>query len=439
MASSPPPSELASWLAHQRWFASKTRRIEAVDVADRLPVEGGALVLADVTLEGGDRERYAVALLEGPSIRDGLDDARFCRSLLALMADARRVDGQRGALIGSWTGAVRPPGPEDPVTRLAGEQSNTSVAFGAAVIVKHFRRLTEGVNPELEITRFLTEHAHFPHTPPLAGALEYEGAGGGRTVIAVAQQMAEGARDGWQWMLERLAQGDRALVDALYRLGERTAALHLALATPTGDPAFAAEPIGRGDVIAWQDAIRRQVAAARAALAPRTLPDAAHALDGLAPLIGRVKQRHHGDFHLGQTLRVAGDDFMLIDFEGEPLRPLEERRRKHTPLRDVAGMLRSLHYAVASAGIPSPEPANAWEADMRRAFLGGYRAAARGAPFLPSNDDDFSTAVGVFELEKAAYEIVYEANNRPQWVEIPVRGFVRATSSPAARRAAGAA
>src|SRR5688500_1370835 len=181
MASNPPPSELAAWLARQRWFASKTRRIEAVDVADRLPVEGGALVLVDVTLDGGARERYAVGLLDGPSLRDGLDDARFCRSLLDVMASGRRVDGEHGALVGAWTGAVRCPGPDEDVRRLAGEQSNTSVTFGGAVIVKHFRRLTEGVNPELEITRFLTEHARFAHTPPLAGSLEYEAAGGGRT------------------------------------------------------------------------------------------------------------------------------------------------------------------------------------------------------------------------------------------------------------------
>ncbi|HUF93567.1 MAG TPA: sugar phosphotransferase [Candidatus Limnocylindria bacterium] len=434
MASSPLPSELAAWIAGQRWFASKTRRIEGVAVADRVAVEGGALLFVDVTLDDGARERYAVPLLDGPSLRDALDDGGVCRSLLAVMAGGQRVSGDRGSLVGSWTGAVRRPGPEERVTRLGGEQSNTSVTFGAVVIVKHFRRLTEGVNPELEIGRFLTEHARFAHTPPLAGALEYEGAGGGRTAVAVAQQLAAGARDGWQWLLERLAQGDPAL-PALRRLGERTAALHRALVTPTEDPAFTAEPIGPADVAAWQEAIRRQVAAARAALAPRGLPDAAPALDGLAGLIGCVKLRHHGDFHLGQTLRVDNDDFMLIDFEGEPLRPLEERRRKHTPLRDVAGMLRSLHYAVASAA----PAAAAWEADMRAAFLAGYSDAARSAPFLPATDDAVTRAVAVFELEKAAYEIVYEANNRPSWVDIPVRGFLRAMASPAAGRAAGAA
>src|SRR5688572_2707342 len=187
MASNPPPSELAAWLARQRWFASKTRRIEAVAVADRVPVGDGALLLVDVTLEGAMRERYAVPLLEGPSVHDALDDPGFCRSLLAIMAEGGRAHGKRGVLTGAWTGAVRRPGPEERVARLAGEQSNTSVTFGAILIVKHFRRLTEGVNPELEITRFLTEQARFPHTPPLGGALEYEATDGGRTTIAVAQ------------------------------------------------------------------------------------------------------------------------------------------------------------------------------------------------------------------------------------------------------------
>lgn len=438
MASSPPPSELAAWLAGQRWFGSKTHRIETVTVADRVPIGDGALHLVDVTLDSGARERYAVPLLDGPGLRDGLDDAGFCHSLLAVMAEHTRVRGERGFLTGSWTGAVRRPSAEERVTRVAGEQSNTSVTFGAALIVKHFRRLTEGVNPELEITRFLTEHAHFAYTPPQAGALEYEAADGGRSAVAVGQQMAAGARDGWQWLLDRLSAGDPALA-ALRRLGERTAALHLALATPTDDPAFTAERIGRDDVTAWQQAVRRQVAAARAALAPRALPDVADALDGVTGLIGRVKLRHHGDFHLGQTLRVDGDDFMLIDFEGEPLRPLEERRRKHTPLRDVAGMLRSLNYAVASVTTAAAERAAGWEADMRAAFLTGYRTVAAGAAFVPPADEDFARAVAVFELEKAAYEIVYEANNRPSWIDIPVCGFLRATSSPAPRRSAGAA
>ena len=151
---------------------------------------------------------------------------------------------------------------------------------------------------------------------------------------------------------------------------------------------------------------------------------------GLGGLLGAVKIRHHGDYHLGQILTVRhGEDFFVIDFEGEPLRPLEERRRKHTPLRDVAGMLRSLGYAAATAGAPA-----GWEEQARAAFLDGYRAAAGRAPFLPVDATALARALAVLEVEKAAYEIVYEANNRPDWIQIPVRGLqraARAVSAPA--------
>jgi trehalose synthase-fused probable maltokinase len=139
--------------------------------------------------------------------------------------------------------------------------------------------------------------------------------------------------------------------------------------------------------------------------------------------VGRQKIRHHGDFHLGQTLyRPAVADWMIIDFEGEPLRPLEERRRKHAAPRDVAGLLRSIDYAAVSA---ATTPAD-WPADAARAFAEGYRTATGGASFLPRSDGAFDEAVAVFELEKAAYEIVYEANNRPSWIAIPQGGLARA-------------
>ena len=175
---------------------------------------------------------------------------------------------------------------------------------------------------------------------------------------------------------------------------------------------------------AWTAGVQRQLDAARAALGGR-LPDGVPPrVDGagLGGLVGTLKIRHHGDFHLGQTLAVReGEDFVIIDFEGEPLRPLDERRRKHTPLRDVAGMLRSLGYAAASATAP-----DGWEEQAHVAFLDGYRSAAGAAPFLPADATAFTRALAVLELEKAAYEVVYEANNRPDWIKIPVRGLVRA-------------
>jgi predicted trehalose synthase len=438
MASKTPPSELAGWLARQRWFAGKTRRIVETRVDDCLPLRGSTIFLVGVTLDDGARDRYLVALEDGHGLADAFDNPGFCRALLDVMGAADDVRGDHGALIGRPSRAFphRLP-PDVPVRRIAGEQSNTSIVFEGAVIVKHFRRVADGLNPDLEITRFLTEQTSFRNTPRLAGALEYVADDGRRATVAVAHELVPDGRDGWQWLLDRLAAGDEAL-DALRGLGRRTAELHLALATPSADPAFTAEAIGRGDVAAWTAAIERQVTAARAAAAGSRLPDVPAGIGtALAGLLGASKIRHHGDFHLGQTLCVRdGADFVLIDFEGEPLRPLDERRRKHTPLRDVAGMLRSFAYAAATVA-RSGHDVGRWEERARQAFLDGYRAAAGTAPFLPAGGDAFARAVAVLELEKAAYEVVYEANNRPDWVSIPLRGLVTATASLA--RAAGAA
>ena len=426
------------WLARQRWFAAKTRRIVEAVVDDRIPIEHAEIYLVRIALDDGTADRYVIALARDTGLIDAFDDAGFCRGLLRLMGEARETRGQRGALRGHRSHAF-PAGlvTDGAVRRLGGEQSNTSVVFDGVLIVKHFRRLTEGENPELEMTRFLTEQTTFRNTPRLAGALEYVEPDATTSTLAVAQELVADGQDGWQWLLARLAAGDGAL-EALRQLGRRTGELHLALATPTADPAFGAEPIGRGDVAAWTAAVERQVTAARAAVPGRGLPEVpSAAAAALAGLLGAVKIRHHGDFHLGQTLCLRdGEDFMLIDFEGEPLRPLAERRRKHTPLRDVAGMLRSFAYAAATTARGGRSVGD-WESDARALFVEGYRATAGGAPFVPASTAAFARAVAALELEKAAYEIVYEANNRPDWLDIPVRGFVSATASLA--RLAGAA
>src|SRR5581483_7490990 len=327
-------------------------------------------------------------------------------------------------------------------------------------IMKHFRRLAEGVNPEAEVGRFLTERARFDHAPRLAGHLEYRAASAALTV-AVVHELIEGARDGWEWALEALAgfharaagpvtpERVRVLAGpalrALRRLGQVTGSLHRALASDPHEPAFAPEPIGPDDLARWAQDVARQVDAAR-----RLLGDGAPAPPdlgaGLEALRGCVRIRLHGDLHLGQTLyRPATGDFAVIDFEGEPLRPLAERRRKHAALRDVAGVVRSIDYAAAAslrpdgpAGAPAGDRARwaeAWRAEAVREFLDGYRAATAGAPFVPASAAAFARAVAVFELEKAAYEVVYEANHRPDWLPIPRQGLVRAS----ARLTAGAA
>ena len=428
---------LADWIAGQRWFSAKSHRIVATSVEERIAIGDATIHLVRVGLDDGAVHTYVVPLREGPALTDAFDDPAFCRALLELIATGGRAGRERSALLGRPSVGFPAGLPhEAPVRRLTGEQSNTSVTFGDALIVKHFRRLVAGVNPELEISRYLTERAAFPHTPRLAGALEYLAPDGTLAAFAVAHELVADSRDGWRWLLERLPRGDAA-GPALRRLGERTAALHLALSRATADPAFDVEPITGADVMGWTQAVQRQLDDARAALGG-SLPAGVGArvdADGLSSLVGSVKQRHHGDFHLGQTLTVGdGEDFFIIDFEGEPLRPLDERRRKHTPLRDVAGLLRSLGYAAASA--PAPE---GWEPRAREAFLEGYRTVAARAPFLPADDQGFRRALAVLEVEKAAYEVVYEANNRPDWVPIPVRGLVSASAALRSDRAAGAA
>jgi maltokinase len=433
---SPSSERLRDWIAGQRWFAGKSRRIEAVTLEDRVSLPPGTLWIARVGLDDGREDRYALPLLDGPEIHDALDDRDFAGALLDLLTREARAAGDRGEVVGTRTRAFpRGLGPGVAGRRLGGEQSNTSIVFGDTLILKHFRRLAPGVNPDVEITRFLTEQTDFRHTPRLCGTLEYRDEGG-VCALAIAQELVVGGRDGWRWLLDCLAAGDAALTP-LARLGRRTAELHRALATDAREPAFAPERIGPADVAAWTEAVQRQLDAAAAALGGR-LPDGVPArvdAAGLGGLVGVVKLRHHGDFHLGQTLVVGdGDDWAIIDFEGEPLRPLAERRRKHTPLRDVAGLLRSLAYAAATANARA-----GWEAAARAAFVSGYQEAAGDAPFLPAGSAELARALAVLEVEKAAYEVVYEANNRPDWVAIPVRGLVTASAALRSGRAAGAA
>jgi trehalose synthase-fused probable maltokinase len=448
MASKPPPSEpLAAWLAAQRWFGGKSRRIRAVAVDDSIELAPGTLHVLRVTLDDGEVQRYAVPLSPGEAPADALDDPRVAHRLLALVRDEGRLVGHAGAVSGHRTRAFPEGLPDDaPVAKLGAEQSNTSLAVGGAVIVKHFRRLAAGVNPDLEITRFLTESADFPHTPALAGWLEYAGGDAEPATLAVVLRLVADARDGWEWMLATLRDERRRPVTlaALRALGGVTAGLHLALArAPSSAPTLTPEPVTDADLARWTAAVTSQIDAACAAAPGASLPTVAPAeiAGALASLRGRVKCRHHGDFHLGQTLyREASAAWTLIDFEGEPLRPLAERRQKHAPLRDVAGMLRSIAYAAETVRAATGGAwIEGWERDARAAFLDGYLAAAGRAPFLPEDRAAALRVVAAFEVEKAAYEVVYEANNRPDWIAIPQRGLVSASAALRPRRAAGAA
>ncbi len=374
------------------------------------------------------------------------------------------------------------------------EQSNTSILYSNQFILKLFRRLQSGENPDAEIGRFLTEVARFDRIPPFLGEIAMISSAGEKTTIAMLQGLVSSPSDGWEWFLQRLAEFFAAvsplpapapvaspgfLVNSELReeilehaaeslraatlLGRRTAEMHLALATPTADPAFAAERF-TGEALA-RDArlIESQIASTFEALKAKlpTLKDTladqaalllsrrldligrAHAIAGLAAAGQRF--RIHGDYHLGQTLRVYGaagqdGDFVLIDFEGEPARPLVERRQKQSPLKDVAGMFRSLSYAAAAGlnGYSAANPelaqgpdadrlafwASAWQNSASAAFLRGYRETIVSRPSLLPGPEESQSLLAAYLLEKALYELLYELNHRPDWIRIPLSGIL---------------
>jgi maltose alpha-D-glucosyltransferase/alpha-amylase len=313
----------------------------------------------------------------------------------------------------------------EPISLLRGEQSNTSIRFGDSLILKLFRRLEYGPNPDVEVGLFLTEHTTFRGTPPVAGTLEYVSPDRGSASVALLQGFEPNRGDAWTTTLARVREvvdGNTSIiasVSALGQLGETTAHLHLALASGSGD--FGPEPITARDIETWRTAIHQEVRAAAEALHQRGLPVDVDALlqraDGIDALAGSLKARHHGDYHLGQVLERPDGSFVIIDFEGEPAKPLVLRREKRSPLRDVAGMLRSFDYARHAAGREAPR-AEEWYRAARAAFLGGYTASIAAYPGLVP--PMLEAPLAALELEKAAYEALYELNNRPDWIAIPL-------------------
>ncbi len=313
-----------------------------------------------------------------------------------------------------------------------------------------------GINPDIEIGAFLTERSGFQHAPPLLGSVQYRGQDGEAVSIAVLQTFVPSVGDAWTMTLCRLtslvgaAEDDLAATSAFERavhwaalLGGRTGQLHVALASDSDDPAFAPDPVTDEDIRSWQAALDRAGRRRRADLAGHPIllsnpvmaalaeqqlaPDALERLaKGFDALRGTVKTRVHGDYHLGQVLQTVDGDAVILDFEGEPSRPIEERRLKTSPLKDVAGMLRSFSYArVATerasddAGrSSSPRALDAWERAAREAFLVAYRheAAKADVPLIPESLDAFQRVTRAWEADKALYEIHYELNNRPDWL-----------------------
>jgi maltose alpha-D-glucosyltransferase / alpha-amylase len=489
---------LAPYLARRRWFAAKDRNISSIGVARADAIRGGArdfvLFEIGVTTEGRQDRYFLPAGIvwedeEPPAIVQQLALARVRQHRrMGFLTDAFAVDALPAEVLASlakgrveplpdgelrWLATSQeipsaPPGMG--IHRLSAEQSNTSLILGEIAVMKILRRVQAGRHPQTEMTRYLTEHG-YANSPALFGEMVRVDADGAPQTLLIAERFVPNQGDAWQWTLDRVRRGihapaltgtdDEAGREAIaaYQpfarvIGKRVAAMHAVLASPTDDPAFTPERVGAGETKAWATAASKELDRALQTLENFTAwrDDAEH--EGAKELValrhplgakiqelaeagvGTLRTRLHGDFHLGQIL-VAGDDAILIDFEGEPSKPLAERRGKGSPLRDVAGLLRSFDYAAATIA-REPAPAGLPTADRRdellghfvtmasASFLEGYRTAAAAAEHKWVPDVRSATAlIELFLIEKAAYEIGYEAGNRPAWIGIPLRGLIK--------------
>ena len=482
----------------QRWYAAKGQTVSRAQLVDHVLWEraGQSWLIGQFDVAaGGEAARYFLPLAlawedtDEPGLRrlgpatvakvrqqarvgvlaDALFDEAFCRALVAAVGEGLEIATSDGRMRFFATGPFHDlagPAPDRlDVGRPKAQTSNTVVTLGERLFVKGYRRLRAGINPELEVGRFLSEVAHFRHCVPVAGAIEHVAADGTPTTLALLQAYVTNAGDGWSWAvdyLERFLESRRMHDDAapadahggfvalIETLGTRTAELHRAFATRSGDPAFDPEPFESADLEDWKGRLRDELATTVAAVvshlddmsAParieaHTLHEASPRLqawiDGITlPQRGTLKTRLHGDYHLGQLLLV-NNDFLIIDFEGEPGRALDERRAKQWPLRDVAGMLRSIDYvrwtALQRVAQGHDELrrlesiAAAWTDATRRAFLDAYARRAQGSGLF---DDlaDVGSLLALAEFEKSLYELRYELGNRPGWVGIALAGVV---------------
>jgi trehalose synthase-fused probable maltokinase len=425
----------AGWIAGQRWFRAKTRRVVTVTPRDAAELGDGTgwLLVLGVGYADGGEDRYLVpAVTDGSSLREPRDGDGLWRALVSRIAAGGVLPAERGRFGFEATPALAEllPGGADEVDSLderalAVEQSNSSAVLGERLFLKVYRLLEPGTNPEVEVGAFLTA-VGFPHAPTMAGAITYLPAEGEPCAAGMLQAFLPARGDGWRWVLARLAAGPEGALEAVAdeeEIGGITAELHEALASRPDAPGFPARIATLQELADWRASAEAQLAGAIEAVTG----EARNRLEELAPAIaerlaaiqdaGTARAtRIHGDYHLGQLLRTERG-FAVIDFEGEPARALAERRRPASPLRDVAGMLRSLDYAARTAqhdGAIGVEP-DAWLADARAAFLSAYGGLPPGGEGL----------LAAFELEKACYEVRYEANNRPDWTWLPLAALER--------------
>ena len=418
--------DAVDWLRQQRWFRSKQRRVSRVEAVDVAALGPSALTVLDVAYaDGGPSDRYLAPLVRE---REPLDGEGAWSALVDAIAAGGDVPSDHGRFVFHRTDALAGllPASRDE-RRLGVEQSNTSVTIGDRLILKLYRLLEPGDNPDVEVSAFLTDAA-FPDTPALAGWVTYELPGKPPATAAMLSELVPGTGDGWRTMLTAFAGGG-APAELAGRVGGLTARLHAALASRPEDPAFPWRPATPAETGSWRASAERQLAQAIEAvvgddharlvrLAPAIRARFADAFGSATgtTFVGRV----HGDYHLGQLLAREDGGFSVIDFEGEPARPLAERRAPTSPLRDVAGMLRSLDYAARTAERDGGPPADRAVPALRTAFLDAYGELAPGDRSL----------LAAFELEKACYEVRYEAGNRPGWLWLPLSALERAAAAP---------
>ena len=405
-------------------------------------------------------------------LADAMADEPFCRLLVEAIGQGRTLKAEGGSVrftAGKAYAGVVGDALKSPTTlRRLALSSNSVSLLGDRLFLKAYRRLLPGLSPELEMGRYLTDVVAYAHCVPVAGSVDFQAADGSVWTLAVLQAQLTNQGDAWGHTVDQLARllesppvanaaggaaDAEAPVDRVQVLAQRVAELHLALARRTGQPAFEPEPVEPADLRRWAAGVRDECARTLALLEARRGGWSAP-LAGLADQVLRarpallaradrveqaaavgLKTRVHGDLHLGQVL-VCRDDFFIIDFEGEPQRSFEERRAKQSALRDVAGMLRSFDYARHTAlhqvaqGAGDVErlapTARRWERRVRGAFLDTYRQVVTAGGLYGGNGAGFDAALpllALFELEKALYELRYEIDNRPDWIDVPLTGI----------------
>jgi len=497
---------LPNYIQARRWFGSKARTLRNIKVIEQLAIssdaDGGRIWFVEVSYLDGPTETYAlpVKIASGDAARavfqstphavitrfagteetilfDAIWDGKFRSQLFDVIAQRQIMKAKAGDLVGiaGKTLEANHPVVSDKSQVLGGEQSNSSMLFDNKFFLKLYRKLEDGVNPDVEINRFLTEHTDFPNVPAFLGAIEYRRPKAEPTVVCLLQSAATNQGDVWTLTLDAIGRyyervlGRKAdlqnetappgtlldeLIGGIYpdkakQMGQRTGELHLAL-TSVEDHAFAPEPF---NAMAQRSVYQTMRASLRRAFTllekkwsdlPAAFRDeATEVLAAEQEILAREKRlldrrtnaakiRIHGDYHLGQLL-YTGKDFVILDFEGEPARALSERKLKRSALRDVAGMMRSFQYAAYSAlwqpamrseDVPFLERwADLWYRQVSSVFLQSYLSTTAGAIFMPQNTDDLQIMLEAYLLDKAVYEIGYELNNRPDWVVIPIRGI----------------